>query len=101
MPAGPKTPTRGALLDLNFDLAVFEFAGLELLAELFAGACAFGFGFVIVECAWTVRRAAADRAGDASTCAEAGSVTASVISSRTMAMEESSRSRIMESTSRP
>ena len=37
----------GALLDLELDCAVFQFAGFELLAQPFADAQALGLGFLV------------------------------------------------------
>jgi len=91
---------RRPLLHLKLDLPIFQLPGLELLAQLLARAPALFlrlFVAVIDALVWP----SSTSMSRSSTCASAGSFTASVISWRTSAIAESSRSRIMLSTSRP
>ena len=84
--------------------SVFELAGLELLAKFFARA------LLALASASSIVEPNVDSSSGRQQVIEqplldvllgVGSLTASVISSRTMAMDESSRSRIIDSTSRP
>jgi hypothetical protein len=45
---GAEDADGGLLFDLDFELAIFELAGLELIAEFFAGSAALLFGLVVI-----------------------------------------------------